>query len=553
MTPMKTEFQDARHRAATRITLLSFALLPLTPIAALWAGNGWLPVTLFALAMAGLAALGLRDSAGWTGRAMIGLGLVGQAMACSAALTGHPWQMDSHMLYFALLAVTLSMADARVVLVAALAIAVQHLGLSLAMPALIYPEADLMQALGRTALHGAVVALEAAVLILSIRERRLLDSHVAEATEASARAHRREQQMQQDAVRMQEQVVHQLGDALTRLARRDLSVSISTEFDPSHDTLRQNFNNAISELRATVQQVIRNARSVSEDADSIANASNSLAHRTERQAHSLQETANAIQEINQNVRATAEAARSASDVADEAQARSAASDEVVRRTVNAMAAIESSSSEIHKIIQVIEDIAFQTNLLALNAGVEAARAGEAGRGFSVVATEVRALAARSSTSAREISELIQKSSEQVQSGVALVNETGGALKSISEAVSGVAELVAQIASSANEQSGSIALIDQTMKELDQVTQQNAAMFEETNAASSALNREAEELSTLMLRFQTGEEQSLEDGSMGIFAPLDSGPVAAPKAAPRPAAKQAVNAPSPAPGDDWAEF
>ncbi|WP_010141220.1 methyl-accepting chemotaxis protein [Oceanicola sp. S124] len=535
------EFLEARSRATTRLMQLAVALVVLSPLAALLTGNQVLPVTLFAIAVAALAVWG-NMTGGRNGRALVALGLVGQAMAFTAAFAGHPWQLDAHMLFFALLAVVMYLSDARAILIAAGAIALHHLALSATLPALIYPTTDLFANIERTLLHGAIVGLEALVLYSAIRQRHLLDQHVETAKRLSAEAAAREKTLQGQASSVQDQVVAQLGDALTRLARRDLSVSIDSQFDPAYDTLRQNFNHAIEELRGTVQQVIRNARAVSEDADSIANASNNLAQRTERQAASLQETANAIQEINQNVRSTAEAARSASDVADEAQSRSAASDEVVRRTVNAMAAIESSSSEIHKIIQVIEDIAFQTNLLALNAGVEAARAGEAGRGFSVVATEVRALAARSSTSAREISELIQKSSEHVKSGVTLVNETGHALKSIAEAVSGVAELVSQIASSANEQSGSIALIDQTMKELDQVTQQNAAMFEETNAASSALNREAEELSTLMLRFQTGEDQSFGDGSMGIFAP----------APPRPRA-QAVNAPAAPPSDEWSEF
>ena len=541
-----TDFSQARIRATQRIFQLALALVPLAPLAALMAGNSLIPSAGMAVLAAAIAGFGAAKGHA-QGRILAGLGLIGQAMAITAALAGHPWQIDSHMLYFALLAVTMLMSDARVILAGAALIALHHLVLSIALPAVLYPSAELMTNLARTAVHGAIVALEAGVLFYAIHQRQALDAAVHAAGQASAEAARREHRMQQQAADVQIKVVHQLGDALTRLARRDLSVSIDEAFDPEHDSLRQNFNHAISELRSTVQQVIRNARAVSEDADAIANASNNLAQRTERQAASLQDTATAIQEINANVRSTAEAARSASDVADEAQARSAASNDVVKRTVNAMAAIESSSSEIHKIIQVIEDIAFQTNLLALNAGVEAARVGEAGRGFSVVATEVRALAARSSTSAREISELIQKSSEHVKSGVALVNETGTALKNIAEAVSGVAELVSRIASSANEQSGSIALIDQTMKELDQVTQQNAAMFEETNAASSALNREAEELSTLMLRFQTGEEQSFADGSIGFFAS---------QPAPRPAPRKAVvNAPAPvaSSSDEWSEF
>ena len=266
MIPKNTEFKEAQVRAMTRLAQLTVALVPLAPGAAFLVGNAWFPVGAFAVLMAAVALFGTMTG-GRHGRVLIGLGLTGQAMAFSAALTGHPWQIDSHMLYFALLAVAMSLSDGRVILTSAAAIAVQHVVLTVAMPGLIYPSVDLVENLARTGVHGTIVALEAAVLYLLIRERQRLDTHMAEATEASARAAEREQKMQREAVRVQEQVVRQLGDALTRLARRDLSVSIQTAFDPAHDSLRQNFNEAIAELRGTVKQVIRNARSVSEDAD----------------------------------------------------------------------------------------------------------------------------------------------------------------------------------------------------------------------------------------------------------------------------------------------
>ncbi|WP_158585636.1 methyl-accepting chemotaxis protein [Pseudooceanicola sediminis] len=536
MTTNNLDFHATRTLATVRISQATLALVPLSPVAAMLAGNAFLPVLILAVVMAGIGQYGAYVQ-GFSGRVLVALGLIGQAMAFTAALAGHPWQLDSHMLFFALLAITMAMSDARVIVIAAAVIAVHHLSLAVILPGMIYPSSDLLVNLQRTALHGVIVVIEAAVLFLSIRQRHDLDSRVAQADRSAREAMQREQQKSESAAMAQEAVVNGLGAALKRLAERDLSVTIDAEFDPSHDKLRQNFNDAIRELRDTVLQVVRNASAVSEDADAIANASNNLAQRTERQAASLQGTATAIQEINANVRATAKAARSASTVADEAQSQSIQSDEVVQRTVAAMAELETSSSEISNIIKVIDDIAFQTNLLALNAGVEAARAGEAGRGFSVVATEVRALAARSSTSAREITALISASGEHVKNGVALVNETGEALKRIADSVANVAGLVAQIASSANEQSGSIALIDDTMKELDQVTQENAAMFEETNAASIALNREAEELSALMKRFHTGA---------GRPAPRQ---VQAPRQQPR----QVVNSVPTASSDGWSEF
>lgn len=547
MTMKNAEFHATRARSMLRIAQLTLALVPLAPVAAYLADNAVLPVLIFAVVMAGIGQYGAL-SGGFAGRSLVALGLIGQAMAFTAALAGHDWQMDSHMLFFALLAITMAMSDARVIVITATVIALHHLSLAVVLPGLIYPSAEMMPNLERTALHGVIVVMEAAVLFVSIRQRHDLDSRVAEADHAAREAMLREQRKSDAAAQAQEAVVNGLGTALTRLAERDLSVSIQTEFDATHDMLRQNFNHAIKELRETMQQVVRNAGAVSEDADAIANASNNLAQRTERQAASLQGTATAIQKINANVRATAEAARSASAVADEAQSQSLHSDEVVQRTVAAMADLETSSAEISNIIKVIDDIAFQTNLLALNAGVEAARAGDAGRGFSVVATEVRALAARSSTSAREITALISASGEHVKNGVTLVNETGEALKRIAESVANVAGLVSQIASSANEQSSSIALIDDTMKELDQVTQQNAAMFEETNAASTALNREAEELSALMKRFHTGDTTGRIPRPQPAAAPH---PQTRPQA--RSPARQAVNGPPTTSDDGWDEF
>ncbi|NIZ10553.1 methyl-accepting chemotaxis protein [Pseudooceanicola sp. HF7] len=547
----ESDFDRARRIATGNVGLLAIGLVVLAPVAALMAGNPVLPVLVFALIMAGGAGYG-RATPGAAGRMIVGLALMGQAMGFTAALAGTGWQIDSHMLFFALLAVTMTMADPRVIVACAGLIALHHLVLALAMPILIYPtNADLLTNLERTALHGVILVMEAAVLFTSVRNRIALDARAAEADQSSRAAMRREREISARAAQAQQVVVDGLGRALNRLAHRDLSAVIDTTFDETHDSLRQDFNRAVKELRETVQQVIRNAQAVSTDADAIAAASNNLAQRTERQAASLQDTTNAIQEINTNVRATAEAARSASQAADAARGQSQASDDVVQRTVHAMAEIETSSSEISNISLVIEDIAFQTNLLALNAGVEAARAGEAGRGFAVVATEVRALAHRSSTSAREISGLIATSNEQVKNGVSLVNETGEALQKISSAVRNVAELVSQIAASANEQSGSLALIDQTMKELDHVTQQNAAMFEETNAASTALNREAEELSALMTRFQTGDR--LAPASFAAPAPSSARSPSSVQS-PAPAApRMAVNAPAPALSEEWDEF
>jgi methyl-accepting chemotaxis protein len=174
---------------------------------------------------------------------------------------------------------------------------------------------------------------------------------------------------------------------------------------------------------------------------------------------------------------------------------------VVRQAEEAMQRIESSSQQISNIIGVIDEIAFQTNLLALNAGVEAARAGEAGKGFAVVAQEVRELAQRSATAAKEIKALINTSSAEVGSGVRLVRETGVALNEIGERISGINQHMNAIATAAKEQSVGLVEVNKAVNTMDQTTQQNAAMVEQSTAASMNLAAEARKLRDLVGQFR----------------------------------------------------
>jgi methyl-accepting chemotaxis protein len=168
-----------------------------------------------------------------------------------------------------------------------------------------------------------------------------------------------------------------------------------------------------------------------------------------------------------------------------------------------MQGISDSSRRIAEIIGVIDSIAFQTNILALNAAVEAARAGEQGRGFSVVASEVRNLAQRASTAAREIRSLITASVEQVEQGTALADRAGATMREIVDSVRGVTQLLGEISAASAEQSRGVSQVEQAVVQMDQATQQNAALVEQSAAAAESLKQQAQELVRAVAVFRLG--------------------------------------------------
>ena len=307
----------------------------------------------------------------------------------------------------------------------------------------------------------------------------------------------------------QQRVVDRVGDALKQLAAGDLTVAI-TDFPPSYVRLERDFNAAVAELQSTFGTISAGVSGIADGSGDIRQASDDLSQRTEQQAASLEETAAAMDEITSTVRRTADDARRAHTVVGAAQDEASRSGVVVRRAVEAMAGIERSSTEISDIISVIDGIAFQTNLLALNAGVEAARAGDAGRGFAVVASEVRALAQRSAEAAKDVKTRITASSEQVDTGVALVTETGKALDTIIGRIGEISTLVASIATAAEQESSGLQQINTAVSEMDGVTQRNAAMAEEATAAARSLSSEAETLAQAVRRFKLADAPAARD-------------------------------------------
>jgi methyl-accepting chemotaxis protein len=290
---------------------------------------------------------------------------------------------------------------------------------------------------------------------------------------------------------------------IASLAEGDLTQTMRGSFQGAFAELQQNVNNTLTILQGTMREVRETTESITGNSNELRHASDDLSKRTEQQAAALEETSAALDQITAVVQNSTARAQEASTMVTEAKENAARSGIVVRDAVSAMGRIEQASREISQIISVIDEIAFQTNLLALNAGVEAARAGEAGKGFAVVAQEVRELAQRSATAAKDIKALITKSGGEVQVGVKLVQATGETLGEIETRVLAINDHIHSIATAAREQATGLQEVNTAVNQMDQVTQQNAAMVEETSAATHKLSGEADGLLRLISRFKVG--------------------------------------------------
>ncbi|WP_096787322.1 methyl-accepting chemotaxis protein [Rhodobacter sp. CZR27] len=391
--PIEPEAADP----TTVARVVAMGMLPVAPLAALLVGGPLLPVLLASPLFAALGLIAVRVSP--RSRPMLlAVSLIGHCIAFTAAFAGHRWQIDTHMLFFAMLAIVAMMSSIPALLLAVGVTAVHHLVLAVALPALVYPSADLSENLIRTVFHAAIVVFEAAVLLLSILQRARTAAEV-----SAARARLAESAEQAAAARMEAE------------AARERAVA--------------------------------------------------AAERTRAEG---QRAAAAVEQIAATSRSAADGSASARAVATRAREDAARSQAIVERATAAMKGIEDSAGQIGRIVTVIDEIARQTDLLALNAAVESARAGEAGRGFSVVAAEVRKLAQRSADATQQIRGLVTTSSHRVSEGAGLVVETGEALTRIATAVSDLDDLVGAIAAGAAQQSAGLAEVGIAISRIDDI-------------------------------------------------------------------------------------
>jgi len=350
-------------------------------------------------------------------------------------------------------------------------------------------------------------------------------------------------------VNTSEQGLKDIAHVLEALSKGDLTRSITAEYHGTFGKLKDYSNNTVTSLTQMLLQIREATETINTAANEIASGNADLSSRTEQQASSLEETASSMEELTSTVKQNSDNARQANQLAVTASGVAQKGGTVVQNVVETMAAINDSARKIADIISVIDGIAFQTNILALNAAVEAARAGEQGRGFAVVAAEVRNLAQRSASAAKEIKSLITDSVEKVDNGNKLVSEAGTTMQEIVQAIKRVADLMSEIAAASEEQSSGIEQVNTAVTQMDEMTQQNAALVEEASAAAESLREQADSLSQAM--------------SVFVLAGDGAGRAAA-RALPKQAAKNAIGAKSTltklpptrsasAVEDEWDEF
>jgi methyl-accepting chemotaxis protein len=289
--------------------------------------------------------------------------------------------------------------------------------------------------------------------------------------------------------------------AAKQLATGDLTVSVESASQDEIGQLMRAMNDIGRDLSGIVHRVRTGTDAIVDASREIVSGNADLSVRSETQASSLDDTVSSMVQLTVAVKQNAGSADQANDLVLNASTVATKGGKMVSQVIGTMGVINDSAHKIEDIIGVIDGIAFQTNILALNAAVEAARAGEQGRGFAVVATEVRNLAQRSASAAKEIKTLINDSVEKIRTGSQLANDAGKTMEEILTAVKQVTAIMGEIDTASREQSSGIEQINQAVGKMDEMAHQNAALVHQATTAADAMRDQASELSDLVRTFK----------------------------------------------------
>ncbi len=298
--------------------------------------------------------------------------------------------------------------------------------------------------------------------------------------------------------------MQEASEVLQQVAKGDLTVEVAGQYSGEYNLMKNAittalnaFNSVLSELNVAANQVSAGSRQVSD-------VSQSLSQGATQQASSVEELLSSMDEIVSKSKQNVQSAIQASKLSVTAQDQVKQGNEKMVQMLASMQEIKESSSDISKIIKLIDDVAFQTNILALNAAVEAAHAGQYGKGFAVVAEEVRNLAQKSAEAARDTDALIRRAIGKVEAGMQIADGTAEVLKNIEGSVGETVQLVQNIATLSDEQANSAAEIDKGISQVSAIVQTNSSIAEESAASSEELSGEAETLMELVKRFHLQE-------------------------------------------------
>ncbi len=295
--------------------------------------------------------------------------------------------------------------------------------------------------------------------------------------------------------------ISDIDTTLTQMAHGNMDQTTGNDYRGEFLPIQRALGQILDSLNSALSQINQTSERVSGESDRMSTSAQSLADGATEQAAAVEELSASILEISKQVNSTSEDANNANKASEEAMTHLMLCNEKMEALRVAIEDISNSSRQIGGITKTIQDISLQTNILALNASVEAARAGEAGKGFAVVAGEVQSLANKSSESAKNISELIEKSIKQVQSGAALSVETMNALTQVISSGEQSAAMIGRIASFATQEAESLEQVTEGMNQISDVVQTNAATAEDSASSAQKLRRSAEELRIAVSKFQ----------------------------------------------------
>ena len=321
--------------------------------------------------------------------------------------------------------------------------------------------------------------------------------------------------------------IDEITSVVSAISQGDLDVAVTSEFSGDFVALKDSINNIVDSLNEVFGEVNNAAEQVAGGTRQVSDGSQALSQGATEQASAIEELTASVTEIATQTRQNALDAGRANELSVTTRDRAVTGNSQMQGMLDAMTGINDASTNISRIIKVIDDIAFQTNLLALNAAVEAARAGQHGKGFAVVAEEVRNLAARSANAAKETTVMIENSIRKVEQGMRIANETAQAFGKIVDGVEESTRLVSGIASASNDQATAVAQVNRGIEQVSQVVQTNSATAEESAATSEELSGQAEMLKEMVGRFRLKSQQAGQ-GSAATARQLPQGASPKPK-------------------------